>query len=79
MSFFDDFVFSGNDNLELLFKTKTASRKKTSKIVKLSDLDNFLKVGNDLLIHKSDRDLWAMETDDNGDITISRLFEKDCL
>ena len=79
MNFFKDFVWSTNSDLEDFFKTKKASRKKTSKIMKMADFDNFIKVGNDLLIHKSDKDLWAMDTDDDGNIVVSRLFDSDRL
>jgi hypothetical protein len=43
--------------------------------VKLADLQDFMKVGNDLLVHKSNKDLWAMEEDEEGNIIISRLFD----
>lgn len=79
MSFFDNFVWVDDCAIETVFKSKKASLKKVSKIVKLADLSNFIKVSNDLLIHKSDKDLWAMETDDDGNIVISRLFDGDCL
>lgn len=79
MSFFDNFVWADDNDIETFLTTKKASRKKVSKIVKLADLDGFMKVSKDLLIHKSERDLWAMETDDDGNILISRLFDKDCI
>jgi len=79
MSFFDTFVWNEEDNLDNLFKNKKASRKKVSKIVKIADLDNFTKIGENLLVHKSDKDLWAMEKDDDGNIVISRLFEGDII
>jgi hypothetical protein len=80
MSFFDTFVWGEVENLDNLFnKNKKASMKKVSKIVKVADLENFTKIGENLLVHKSDKDLWAMETDDNGNIVISRLFEGDII
>lgn len=78
--FFDTFVWAEEDSLDVLFnKKKTASRKKVSKIVKVSELEGFTRVANDLLIHRSTKDLWAMETDEDGNIVISRLFEGDAV
>lgn len=77
--FFDNFVWASDDCLDLMFKSKKASVKKVSKIVKLADLNQFMKVGNDLLIHKSKQDLWAMEEDEEGNLVISRLFDGDLI
>lgn len=74
-NFFDNFVWASDEAVDAMFQTKTASTKKVSKIVKLADLQDFQKVGNNLLIHKSERDLWAMEEDDEGNMVISRLFD----
>lgn len=43
------------------------------------DLENFLKVSDEQLIHKSNKDLWKMIKDKEGNIYISRLFEDDIL
>jgi hypothetical protein len=50
-------------------------------VIKLanSDLDDFLKISNDTLIHKSKKDLWKMMKDKEGNIYIKRLFESDVL
>lgn len=74
MNFFDNFVWCEEDALDQLFTSKKASIKKTAKITKVADLNNFIKVGENLLVHKSEKDLWALETDDNGNFFISRLF-----
>jgi len=78
-SFFDNFVWASDESLDVLFTSKKASTKKVSKVVKLADLHDFIKVGNDLLIHKSKQDLWAMEEDEDGNIVISRLFDGDLI
>ena len=44
-----------------------------------SELDDFLKISNDTLIHKSKKDLWKMMKDKEGNIYIKRLFESDVL
>ena len=50
-------------------------------IVKVAsmDLTDFMKVSEDTLIHKSNKDLWRMMKDKNGNIFIQRLFEDDVL
>ena len=54
---------------------------KPKELVKISsmDLGNFLKVSDDVLIHKSKKDLWKMYKDADGNVFISRLFEDDVL
>jgi hypothetical protein len=44
-----------------------------------SDLDDFLKISEDTLIHKSKKDLWKMMRDKEGNVYIKRLFESDVL
>jgi hypothetical protein len=45
------------------------------RVASLGDLTSFFtKVGNDTLIHKSTRDLWALKQDANG-FLIERLFD----
>lgn len=44
-----------------------------------SELDDFLKLSEDTLIHKSKKDLWKMMKDDQGNVYIKRLFESDVL
>jgi hypothetical protein len=44
-----------------------------------SELDDFLKLSEDTLIHKSKKDLWQMMKDDKGNVYIKRLFESDVL
>lgn len=77
-SFFKDFVWASDDGVDAYLNRK-ASRKKESKIIKVADLDDYIKVGDHTLIHKSDRDLWAMEQDEDGNMVISRLFDGDVL
>jgi len=76
--FFDDFVWTSDDAIDQYFTARTASVKKVSKTIKVADLEHFVRVGN-ILIHKSENDLWAMEEDDSGNIVISRLFDGDMI
>ena len=54
------------------------TEKKFKKVSEI-DLTNFIKISEDTLIHKSDQDLWQMAKDADGNVYISRLFEKDLL
>lgn len=45
------------------------------KIASLDDLFSYNRVSKDTLIHKSTKDLWTIEADDEGDVHITRLFE----
>jgi len=45
------------------------------KISSLADMYNFDRVANDVLVHKSNKDLWAIEADDQGEVRITRLFD----
>jgi len=74
MNFFDTFVWAQEDAVDQLFESRKASVKKTAKINKVADLNEYIKVGENLLVHKSERDLWALETDEDGNFVISRLF-----
>lgn len=41
------------------------------------DLEEFFKVSDETLIHKSDKDLWRMVKDKEGNVYISRLFDEE--
>lgn len=75
MSFFDKFVWGCDDSVDIYLKSASCEKRQ----IKLADLHNFTKIGENLLVHKSERDLWAMETDENGNIVISRLFKNEVL
>lgn len=47
----------------------------TLKIASLDDLFSFDRVDKKHLIHKSNRDLWAIDTDKQGNVQITRLFD----
>jgi hypothetical protein len=44
------------------------------KVASLGDLSNFVRVSNETLIHKSQRDLWTLKRE-GGDFFIERLFD----
>lgn len=45
------------------------------KIASLDDLFAFSRVDDKHLVHKSTKDLWGIESDDKGEVHITRLFE----
>ena len=44
------------------------------KIAFLGDLDGFLRVSADQLIHKADGDLWSIQRTSSGEMFVERLF-----
>jgi hypothetical protein len=51
------------------------NKKASIKVSSLADMFNFGRVADDVLIHKSNKDLWAIEADDSGQVHITRLFD----
>lgn len=47
----------------------------TLKVASLDDLFSFDRVDKKHLIHKSNRDLWSIDTDKQGNVQITRLFD----
>jgi Fe-S-cluster containining protein len=45
------------------------------KVASLDDLFSFERIGKDKLIHKCTRDLWAIDSDKEGNVQITRLFD----
>jgi len=44
------------------------------KVASLADLFAFDRIGNNTLVHKAQKDLWSIESDEGG-VHISRLFD----
>lgn len=45
------------------------------KVASLEDLFSFDRLGSNQLIHKCTRDLWAIDSDKDGNVQITRLFD----
>jgi hypothetical protein len=61
-------------------RPKVSSTKKPAgrvKVGSLSQLNGFQRVAEDTLIHKSTRDLWAIQKESDGEFYIERLFQDD--
>lgn len=76
---FSDFEMSGSPGMDALFarepaiiaKKVAASRRKVGS---LGDLSEFIRVSAETLIHKSQRELWALKQGDGG-FYVERLFD----
>lgn len=47
-----------------------------TKIASLNQLQGFVRTAEDTLIHKSDRDLWSLRKDAQGDFYVERMFDE---
>ena len=63
-----DITFDGCPELDELFDTSRTARRKVTRI---ADFSGFDFIGDNLLVRKSDQDLWRLQPDG----TIERLFE----
>lgn len=73
---FSDFEMTGSVSLDVHFSRE--SRKKTAairKVATLGDLTDFVRLSSEQLIHKSNRDLWALKKQADGSYYIERLFD----
>lgn len=44
------------------------------RVASLQQLNGFIRLSSDTLIHKSDRDLWSIKREANGTMVIERMF-----
>lgn len=58
---------------------RQASTSRTQIISSVQSLRDFIKVGNDMLIHKCKKDLWKLTKDDKGNSVIEKMYEGDIL
>jgi hypothetical protein len=68
---------SGATGLDALFQREKhiLSNPQRIKVAAIKDLHNFVRLSADTLIHKSDRDLWALKKEADGQYFIERLFD----
>jgi hypothetical protein len=45
------------------------------KISSMDDLLSFVRISEDTLVHKAQKDLWRINNDGNGGMVIERLFD----
>ena len=69
---------TGSSGLDSLFKREASilePRPMRMKVASVSALKPFLRLSADTLVHKSDRDLWALKKEADGSYFIERLFD----
>lgn len=70
---------SGASGIDALFEREpqliTAAKPKKMRVASLQQLVGFQRISADTLIHKSDRDLWALKKEGDGRFFIERLFD----
>lgn len=79
---FDNFNGGGESGLDIFLSDVAPFGEARAKVAaermfvsSLGDLDQFVRIASDTLIHKSDRDLWALKQDESGNHYIERLFD----
>ena len=69
---------SGSSGIDALFAQTPAlitPTKGRRRIASLQDLNGFVRIAADTLIHKSQQDLWALKKEGDGHFYIERLFD----
>lgn len=56
-------------------RTVTAAMKARTKVASIGQLAPFMRLSADTLIHKSQRDLWTLRKEADGNFYIERLFD----
>lgn len=75
---FKDFEMSGSTGMDALFAREpqivTPQKTGRRRVASLGDLSNFVRLSSETLVHKSQRDLWALKQE-GGEFFIERLFD----
>ncbi len=68
---------SGSPGIDALFarEPQMVTAKSRMRVASLQQLDGFVRLSADTLIHKSDRDLWSIRKDAEGGMMIERMFD----
>lgn len=70
--FLGGFTWGSEDSFDSVLEKKKVDLKK---VASLDDLTGFIRISNDTLINKANRDLWRVEEDDEGNLLVYRLFD----
>jgi len=69
----------GAAGLDALFEREpqivTAGTKGRRKVASLGDLEHFVRLSAETLIHRSEKDLWSLSKEADGAFYIQRLFD----
>jgi len=69
------FEVSGSTGIDALFQREPALVRPRIRVASCRDLAAFTRVSEDTLVHKSDRDLWALRREADGKYYIERMFD----
>lgn len=73
------FQVQGSAGLDAFFAREpqvvTPTPKGRLRVASLQQLAPFTRLGNETLIHKSDKDLWAIKREADGSMVIERMFD----
>jgi hypothetical protein len=74
---FKDMESTSASGIDALFETepKLVTPTPRVRLASLQQLQGFTRVAVDTLIHKSDRDLWALRKEADGSFFIERLYD----
>lgn len=71
---FSDFQTSAATGMDALFQRQPELVRARVRVASVQQLKSFTRVSAETLVHKSDRDLWALRKEGN-DFYIERLFD----
>jgi hypothetical protein len=72
-------AMSGASGLDALFEREKHILKPAAygrrKVASMKDLSAFIRTSAETLVHKSERDLWALKKEADGQYFVERLFD----
>ena len=72
------FEVQGSTGLDAFFArdpSLVTPSKGMRRVASIQDLSPFLRLSVDTLIHKADKDLWAIRKQDDGSLCVERMFD----
>lgn len=75
---FTDFQTAGSCGMDALFEREpqiVQTRQASIRIASIKQLQPFVRLSAETLIHRSNRDLWAVRKEADGNLYIERMFD----
>jgi len=72
------FQVQGSTGLDAFFAREPSivtPSKGMRRVASLQDLNGFVRLSADTLVHKADRDLWAIKRQSDGSMYVERMFD----
>ena len=73
-----DIQISGQSGIDALFEREPEmiqAKSGRKKVASLGDLSGFIRLSAETLIHRSEKDLWSISKEADGEFYIQRLFD----